>query len=146
MNMLIKIFVLILPMQVFAQETVKIGQVKAGEVSPGTPIIQIGFNRTDFINVHTIRPARYLYLTWGTKKVNERATGFLLQKGVIKSDYDFNWEEPVDIGKVNHYVLKVSYFDHVIRIFAYDNEGIFKRSQIRLIHQKLPKYKPKRVR
>ena len=130
---------------IFAQDgVIKVGRkATIGRIAPGVPIIQIGFVRNDFINTHTVKKTKYIVFTWENNRWRDWTHGYYIEIAYPrvadpKTDEEFGWSGyKKDIGLVDHYTEKVSYFDAAVRVYAYDRNGdIIRTSQIRLVKQK----------
>lgn len=121
----------------------------------GAKFFDIGFSKSDQLNVATCNTTSYIVLRWN-KKFSKDVVGFEISIGVPKCELSpksfglvpldglsyaatvgMNFTTPREIGNVCSYVVKVSGFDYVFQVFAVNEYGeIIERSQVFYIKQK----------
>ena len=131
------IFSILMSGSVMAQDII-IGNENIFKYPVGTKKIDVGFQKVDRVNTHTVKQTKHLLLRWKFNKYQRSVKGFYLERCVPRDDRSIvftGYKE--DIGLVSEYLYRVNYFPYAFRISAYGRDGkIIKRSQVRYIKQK----------
>lgn len=131
--------ILLLPVLLFGQTSDPvIGDGIYHTFPIGTKIIDVGFVRNDFVNMHYVNYTHNLYLRWRNNRWKKETAGYEIEICIPKKPNKFEWSGyKKDIGLIDHYLVRVSRLDYAFRLRAYDKNGKTVRySQIRYIRQK----------
>jgi len=155
MKKLALIFLLLIG-RLLAQEDMTVGNAGNEVGIPlGVKFFDIGFSKSEYLNVASCNATQYLVLKW-SGKFSKDVVSFEIATGVPKcelSPKDFglvpladltyaatvgmNFTMPREIGNVRLHEVKVSGFDYVFQVFAVNQYGeIIERSQILYVKQK----------
>lgn len=155
MKKLALIFLLLVG-RLLAQEDMTVGNTGNEVGIPlGVKFFDIGFSKSEYLNVATCNATSYIVLRW-SGKFSKDVVGFEIATGVPKceiSPKDFglvplvdlsyaatvgmNFTTPREIGNVRLHEVKVSGFDYVFQVFAVNQYSeIIERSQILYVKQK----------
>lgn len=149
------IFLLFIAAQAFAQSEPSVGDTENNGILLGVKYFDIGFSRSNYLNVVSCSRSQYIVVRW-SGKFNRDVTGFEIALGVPKVELSpknsglialdslsyaattgMNFTTPREIGNVRLYEIKTAGFNYVVQVFAVNKYGeILYRSQILYVKQK----------
>lgn len=150
------VIVIFIAMQSFSQGNVSTGQNESLVGMPvGVKIFDIGFRKTDYLNVASCRKSLYIFIRWSQGTFAERIVNFQIRTGVPRTMlpnkvglYRFdsldvriidglNFTTPRDVAAgEKFFLLSTGFFSYVVQVYALDKNGaIVQKSQILYVSQ-----------